>query len=69
MHIAVDARELAGDRTGVGRYLEQLLAHWNGLGEAERHHFTLISPTPIAHAGSSLSVTHLVVPGRAGSTV
>jgi len=67
MHIAVDARELAGDRTGVGRYLEQLLAHWNGMAEAARHHFTLISPTPISHAASALSVTHLVVPGGGGT--
>jgi glycosyltransferase involved in cell wall biosynthesis len=67
MHIAVDARELAGDRTGVGRYLEQLLAHWNVMANAQRHHFTLISPTPIAHTASALSVTQLVVPGGRGT--
>lgn len=67
MHIAVDARELAGDRTGVGRYLEQLLAHWNGMPDAERHHFTLISPVPVVHGASRLSLTHLVVPGTSGT--
>jgi glycosyltransferase involved in cell wall biosynthesis len=37
------------------------------MAEAGRHHFTLISPTPISHPAPSLSVTLLVVPGGRGT--
>jgi glycosyltransferase involved in cell wall biosynthesis len=42
MRIGVDARELSGEATGVGRYLQCLLREW-GLSGAE-HHWTLYSP-------------------------
>jgi hypothetical protein len=31
MRIAIDARELAGKPTGVGRYLSQILSAWTKL--------------------------------------
>ena len=37
MHIAIDARELTGQATGAGRYLSQLLTHWNRSPVASRH--------------------------------
>jgi glycosyltransferase involved in cell wall biosynthesis len=44
--IAVDARELAGRPTGVGRYLSELLAAWAASDEARRHTWHLIAPAP-----------------------
>jgi len=48
MRIAVDARELRGQPTGVGRYLAHLLETWDGLAEAREHEFLLYAPdTPV----------------------
>ena len=41
MRIAVDARELCGRPTGVGRYLSELLAEWAKDATAGRHAWTL----------------------------
>lgn len=41
MRIAVDARELCGRPTGVGRYLTELLAEWATRPDAMRHAWTL----------------------------
>ena len=37
MRIAVDARELTGRPTGVGRYLSELIARWGNSADARRH--------------------------------
>jgi glycosyltransferase involved in cell wall biosynthesis len=44
MKIAVDARELAGKPTGVGRYLAELLACWSRDPAAAGHEFLLLTP-------------------------
>ena len=44
MRVAIDARELHGKRTGVGRYLSELLAAWNAMPAASAHDFVLIAP-------------------------
>ncbi len=44
MHIAIDARELAGQRTGVGTYLAQLLDEWTRMPAAGAHRWTLYLP-------------------------
>lgn len=41
MRIAVDARELCGRPTGVGRYLSELLAEWATHHDARRHSWIL----------------------------
>jgi len=41
MRIAIDARELVGKPTGVGRYLWQLLVAWNEIPAAAAHEFVL----------------------------
>jgi len=46
MRIAVDARELCGHPTGVGRYLGELLTEWSGHADARRHDWTLYAPSP-----------------------
>ena len=44
MRIAIDARELQGKPTGVGRFLAELLAMWKTMPEARAHEFVLLSP-------------------------
>jgi glycosyltransferase involved in cell wall biosynthesis len=46
MKIAVDARELCGKPTGVGRYLHELLVEWSTSAEAARHEWRLYAPAP-----------------------
>lgn len=41
MRIAIDARELCGRATGVGRYLRELLLEWSDDADARRHEWTL----------------------------
>jgi glycosyltransferase involved in cell wall biosynthesis len=48
MRIGIDARELCGRPTGVGRYLAGLLAEWAVDERARRHEFVLYAPAPIA---------------------
>jgi glycosyltransferase involved in cell wall biosynthesis len=42
--IAVDARELHGAPTGVGRYLAEILGAWRALPEAAAHQIVLCAP-------------------------
>ena len=55
MKIAVDARELCGKPTGVGRYLGELLTEWSASADARRHEWMLYAPVmpavPAAFAG------------------
>jgi glycosyltransferase involved in cell wall biosynthesis len=44
VRIGIDARELCGKPTGVGRYLAHLLTAWQGLPEASAHEFLLYVP-------------------------
>lgn len=66
MTIAVDARELCGHRTGVGRYLQALLHEWASGPAAARHTWRLYAhdtpevPEAVRHA------VH-VVPGAGGT--
>ncbi|HJU43240.1 MAG TPA: glycosyltransferase family 1 protein [Vicinamibacterales bacterium] len=45
MRIAIDARELCGRPTGVGRYLAGLLEAWGDNATAQRHQWTLYAHT------------------------
>jgi alpha-1,3-rhamnosyl/mannosyltransferase len=73
MRIGIDAREVAGRPTGVGRYLAELLAAWAdpGSGAAARHEFVVYGPSPLP-AGLSARVQSLrtnvrVVAGGGGT--
>jgi glycosyltransferase involved in cell wall biosynthesis len=48
MRIGIDARELCGRVTGVGRYLAGLLGEWAADSRARSHEFVLYAPGPIA---------------------
>jgi glycosyltransferase involved in cell wall biosynthesis len=43
MRIGIDARELCGKPTGVGRHLAGLLGAWHGTARAERHELVLFA--------------------------
>jgi glycosyltransferase involved in cell wall biosynthesis len=47
LRIGVDARELLGDTTGVGRYLGELLRRWTARSDADRRRFVLFAPEPL----------------------
>jgi glycosyltransferase involved in cell wall biosynthesis len=47
MRIGIDARELCGHATGVGRYLKGLLTTWEHDERARRHEFVLYAAEPI----------------------
>src|SRR5580765_5775042 len=48
MRIGIDAREVCGRATGVGRYLGGLLREWSDDARARAHEFVLYAPEPIA---------------------
>jgi glycosyltransferase involved in cell wall biosynthesis len=48
MRIGVDARELCGRPTGVGRYLAGLLRQWTDDAAARAHDFVLYTAAPLA---------------------
>ena len=66
MKIAVDARELVGHRTGVGRYLAELLERWVSDSEARRHEWRFFAhrdvPLPDAFVAALT-----VLPGNGGT--
>ena len=47
MRIGIDARELTGRPTGVGRYLSGLLTDWSHDESARRHEFVLYAARPL----------------------
>src|SRR5258706_6498410 len=66
MRIGIDARELCGKPTGVGRHLAGLLGAWEGSARAERHTFVLFAPhTPLIALPRNAGVR--VVPGAGGT--
>jgi glycosyltransferase involved in cell wall biosynthesis len=68
MRIAVDARELAGHVTGVGRYLTELLKAWNQSPDAGEHEFALLAHKAVAlPALPNLRVVSQVRPGSGGT--
>ncbi len=48
LRIGVDARELLGDTTGVGRYLGELIRRWTAREDAGSRRFLLYAPEPLA---------------------
>jgi glycosyltransferase involved in cell wall biosynthesis len=48
LRIGVDAREILGDATGVGRYLAELLRRWTARADASARRFVLYAPAHIS---------------------
>jgi glycosyltransferase involved in cell wall biosynthesis len=64
MRIGIDARELTGHPTGVGRYLAELMREWQEMAEARRHEFVLFTPAPLATPEAHSAGKVVLVPGR-----
>jgi len=73
MRIGIDARELCGKPTGVGRHLAGLLGAWQDSPRAERHTFVLFTPTEKGSGGffhtpqGKTLPTPFLVPGAGGT--
>jgi glycosyltransferase involved in cell wall biosynthesis len=73
MKIGIDARELMGRPTGVGRYLSELLRVWSApeSGVAGRHDVVLYGPAPLTEASQAafapLRAVQRVVAGGGGT--
>ena len=76
MRIGIDARELLGRRTGVGRYLADLCTQWLRLPSAGPDQFVLYAPAPGQHpsvlgppfdTGTAGVFSYRAVPGNGGS--
>lgn len=48
LRIGIDARELLGDRTGVGRYLGELLRRWTDGADGAERRFILYAPEALS---------------------
>lgn len=72
MRIGIDARELCGRATGVGRYLAGLLAEWSADDRARRHEFVLYVPDELRPPGAAAGALDgrrfptRLIPGRPG---
>jgi glycosyltransferase involved in cell wall biosynthesis len=64
MRIAIDAREMTGHSTGVGRYLSEILRGWGELPHAVSHEFILCAAEPVVMHDSSLRFTTMTMPGH-----
>jgi glycosyltransferase involved in cell wall biosynthesis len=67
MRIGIDARELSGRATGVGRYLRGLLEEWSAAGYARRHEFVLYSAEPLGVALDARRFPTHIVGGPGGT--
>jgi glycosyltransferase involved in cell wall biosynthesis len=64
MRIGIDARELLGQTTGVGRYLAELLRRWNTRSDANSRQFILYSPEPLHTVFTAGNETRVLPGGR-----
>ena len=67
MRIGIDARELCGRPTGVGRYLNGLLAVWAVDDRARRHEFVLYAPEALTLSLDARRFATRIVPGPGGT--
>jgi glycosyltransferase involved in cell wall biosynthesis len=67
LRIGVDARELLGDTTGVGRYLGELLRRWTSRTDAAVRRFVLFSPEPLTMTFPAGSTDARVLQGGRGT--
>jgi glycosyltransferase involved in cell wall biosynthesis len=65
--IAIDARELLGDTTGVGRYLGELMRRWTARADADSRRFVLYSPEPLSVRFPEQTTSVRVLPGGRGT--
>jgi len=67
MRIGIDARELCGRATGVGRYLGGLLHEWAADSRTRDHEFVLCAPSPVGLALDTRRFPTRTIAGAGGS--
>lgn len=67
MRIGIDARELSGRATGVGRYLAGLLREWTNGERARSHEFVLYAPEPLGITLDAHRFATRIIPGTSGT--
>jgi glycosyltransferase involved in cell wall biosynthesis len=67
MRIGIDARELGGQPTGVGRYLAGLLREWSREGNAVGHEFVLYAPETLTIALDTYRFRTRIINGPPGT--
>jgi glycosyltransferase involved in cell wall biosynthesis len=67
MRIGIDARELTGRPTGVGRYLAGLLRHWADRAQRPLHEFVLYTASPLERGIESRRFVVRLVRGSGGT--
>jgi glycosyltransferase involved in cell wall biosynthesis len=67
VRIGIDARELCGHRTGVGRYLGGLVNAWSSNDGARRHEFVLYAHQPLGIPLDARRFPARVVAGAGGT--
>jgi len=67
MRIGIDARELCGRATGVGRYLGGLLHGWAANGRTSAHEFVLYAPDALSLPLDARRFATRIVAGAAGT--
>ena len=67
LRIGIDARELLGDTTGVGRYLGELLRRWAMRADAARRRLILYTPAPLTVPLPPQTVDVRLLPGGSGT--
>ena len=67
MRIGIDARELTGRATGVGRYLAGLLNDWTNDETTRQHEFVLYSAQPLAISLDTRRFVPRIVPSGSGA--
>ena len=67
MRIGIDARELCGRSTGVGRYLSGLLTEWSRSPRAPAHEFVLYTPEALQSRLDTPHCATRVVSGLGGT--
>jgi glycosyltransferase involved in cell wall biosynthesis len=67
MRIGIDARELCGRATGVGRYLGGLLSEWANDGAIRHHDFVLFAPEALPLSLDARRFTTRIVAGHGGT--
>jgi glycosyltransferase involved in cell wall biosynthesis len=68
LRIGIDAREVIGETTGVGRYLGELLQRWIRRPDAAARRFILFAPAPLSLSLPGASVEVRVLPAAHGGT-
>jgi glycosyltransferase involved in cell wall biosynthesis len=66
LRIGIDARELLGEATGVGRYLAELLARWTARPDASSRRLLLYTPEPLALQFDSRAIDLRIVGAGGG---